>query len=219
MSLRLLLLSNCKMSRGGHSDCIRAANAQEDHDESERAAMVAVNLISSARVILKLDKEFTEYSAQFLVENASPKKESGQGSKLTVKQALDSSHIPRVSMKGQVAEAKELGEAFVLLMHQPVRAKLHVFSPEIDRVGEGIYRGPSSDETSYVGLRDVIICGVERIDGVNVASVKICYKKKISFINVSLVEMFLRASATADESQFIAPTGLLVDFIVPRLSK
>lgn len=165
-------------------------------DASQSAAFVAVSLISSARVILKLDTEYTEYSAQYLVDNAGKeevqgeiiqqrcqvtfenilqymvenvwtKKEDGQGEmdqqrcELTVKDCLEfafkkglprrghwahlgctfkappfACQIPRVPMKGEVIEATNLGEALKLLMQQPVGARLHVFSPEFDRVGE-----------------------------------------------------------------------------------
>ncbi|CAH2077555.1 unnamed protein product [Thlaspi arvense] len=267
------------MSRGCcHPDCIRAMNAQEEHDASERAAIVAANLISSARVILKLDSEFTEYSAQFLVDNAGPKKEemdqqpvtvkdcvdylrdisrpkeeTGQGEtvqprpELTVKDCIECAlklgmprmehwgHLgcvfkvppfaflmPRIPpMKGEVVEAKKLEEAFELLRQQPVGAKLHVFSPQIDRVGEGVYDGPAGGGrgTHYVGLRDVIIVSVEKADGDAVAVVKICYKKKTSFMKVSLCRMFVALPSAGQESKVTEPTGLLVDFIIPRLSK
>lgn len=126
------------------------------------AAMVAVNLLSSARVILKLDNAYTEYSAQYLVDNACPKKEAGQGemdhdcSKLTAKDCLEfvlkegipkgeewphlgcmfkppSSYNPaRLSMKGEVIEPKNLDEALKFFRQQPIGAGLHVFSPELD---------------------------------------------------------------------------------------
>lgn len=165
-------------------------------DASQNAALVAVNLISSARLILKLDAEFTEYSAQFLMDNAGKeddpgevdqqrnqvttenclrylaenvwtKKENGQGGMdqqrpvLTVKDCLElafkkglprrehwahlgctfkappfACQIPRVPVKGEVVEVKTFDEAFKLLVHQPIGAKLHLFSPQIDNVGE-----------------------------------------------------------------------------------
>ncbi|CAN6827156.1 unnamed protein product [Brassica oleracea] len=271
-----------KMSSRCHPNCQRAAAAKEEDDSAERAATVAANLISTARVILKLDREFTEYSAQFLVDNALVEKVPSQGpqrstfkvedgleylvnmaspkteaeleemekqqqrrSKITVKDCLEcafkegipryghwahlgcvspvppfASLMPRVPVKGEAIEAKELKDAFELLEHGPVGAKLHVFSPEIDLVGEnGVYRGPSSNGTSYVGLRDVILVAAEKIKGEAVGTVKIRYKKKTSFMNVSLSQMFTRLAQSGDESQTIEPTGLLVDFIVLRLSQ
>uniref|UniRef100_M4D1C7 Uncharacterized protein n=1 Tax=Brassica campestris TaxID=3711 RepID=M4D1C7_BRACM len=83
----------------------------------------------------------------------------------------------------------------------------------------GVYDGPSGGGTSYVGLRDVILVAVDKINGEAVGTVKICYKKNTSFINVSLSRMFTTLAHHGDDSQTIAPTGLLVDFIVPRLSK
>lgn len=219
-----------KMSRHCHPDCQRAAAAKEEDgnfdlgfelivtidalkthlwfvcffclvDSAERAATVAANLISSARVILKLDREFTEYSAQYLVDNALVEKEPVKGppqrstlkiedyieylvnmaspkteaeleemekqrqrrSKITVKDCLECAFkegipryehwahlgcvskvppfaalVPRVPVKGEVVEAKTLEDAFELLQHGPVGAKLHVFSPEIDLVGEDV---------------------------------------------------------------------------------
>ncbi|CDY55622.1 BnaC03g77550D [Brassica napus] len=246
------------MSSRCHPNCQRAAAAKED-DSAERAATVAANLISTARVILKLDREFTEYSAQFLVDNALVEKVPSQGpqrSTFKVEDCLEylvnmaspkterwrnnSSDAPRSlsrtassahSRKGYQdmgigliwdvsIEAKELKDAFELLEHGPVGAKLHVFSPEIDLVGEnGVYRGPSSNGTSYVGLRDVILVAAEKIKGEAVGTVKIRYKKETSFMNVSLSQMFTRLAQSGDESQTIEPTGLLVDFIVLRLSQ
>ncbi|CAH2066402.1 unnamed protein product [Thlaspi arvense] len=180
------------MSRDLHPECERAMNAQEEHDPSERAAMIAVCLTSSARVIHKLDSEYTEYSSQYLVDNAGPKSEEEMAQQrsnltiqdcveylveiaspkseseqrefdqrrrmLTLKDCLDcafkdglpkrmgcvhkpppfASLIPRVPMIGRVIEAKTLEEAFNLLKQQPVETKLHVFSPEIDLVGEEV---------------------------------------------------------------------------------
>ncbi|EOA27803.1 hypothetical protein CARUB_v10023956mg [Capsella rubella] len=226
-----------------HPDCKRATDAQEDYDASHSAAMVAANLISSARLILNLDTEYTQYSAQFLVDNARSKREDGQRCDLTVKDALafalkkgipkevlwahlgcifkpppSACHIPRVHMKGKVVEAKDLDGAFKLLEHQPVGAKLHVFTPDIDLLGDGIFHGPSGYESSYVGLRDVVIVSVKNIEDETVATVKICYKKKTAYIKVSLTQMFMSVPHNGDSSQDIGPTGLLVDFCVPRLS-
>ncbi|XP_006412791.2 protein HEAT-INDUCED TAS1 TARGET 4 [Eutrema salsugineum] len=269
------------MSRGClHPLCIQKMNAQEDYDASERAALVAAYLISSARVIIELDSEFTKYSAQFLVDYAGPKNESEQGEadqqsglmtldecieyleyivrleeepgqgeanqqrpELTVKDCLEcafkkgmpkaehwghvgcvfkvpkfAAAIPRVPMKGQVIEAKTFEDAFKLLVKQPVGAKLHVFSPEIELVGEdGVYEGPSVAGTRYLGLRDVIWIAVEE----KVATVRICYKKETLDVKVSLDRMLLALPGDGDgeETQLTEPTGLLVDFIVPRLSK
>ncbi|KAH0894873.1 hypothetical protein HID58_057302, partial [Brassica napus] len=248
-----LLVDFIKMSSRCHPNCQRAAAAKED-DSAERAATVAANLISTARVILKLDREFTEYSAQFLVDNALVEKVPSQGpqrSTFKVEDCLEylvnmaspkterwrnnSSDAPRSLSRtassahsrkgyqdmgiGLIWDAKELKDAFELLEHGPVGAKLHVFSPEIDLVGEnGVYRGPSSNGTSYVGLRDVILVAAEKIKGEAVGTVKIRYKKETSFMNVSLSQMFTRLAQSGDESQTIEPTGLLVDFIVLRLS-
>ncbi|CAA7020843.1 unnamed protein product [Microthlaspi erraticum] len=258
-----------------HPNCLRALNAQEDYDASQRAAMLAVDLISSARVVFKVDREYTEYSAQYLVDNAGPKKESGQGEweqgrgitmndlveylrdiaipnqegeldqerpVLTVKDCLEcafrdglprkghwghvgcvskvppfASLIPRVPMKGKVLEAETWEGGVALLEKQPVGAKLHVFSPEIDLVdeGEGVYDGPAGPGSTYVGLRDVMITGY----GKKVAELRICYKKKSKFIKVSLERVLTSLPKDGEEPQVIEPTGLLVDFIVPRFKK
>ncbi|KAJ0247462.1 hypothetical protein HA466_0168630 [Hirschfeldia incana] len=271
------------MSRHCHPDCQRAAAAKEEHDSAERAATVAANLISSARMILKLDREFTDYSAQFLVDNAlvekapvqqgtqpytfkiedciehlvdmaSPKteaelaemeKQRQRRAKITVKDCLECAlkegipryehwgHLgcvskvppyavlmPRVPVKGEVVEAKKLEDAFKLLQDGPVGAKLHVFSPAIDLVGEdGVYDGPAGGGTSYVGLRDVMLAAVSKINGEAVGVVKICYMKKTRYLNVSLRRMFATLALHGYESQTIEPTALLVDFIALRLSK
>ncbi|KAL1191006.1 Protein HEAT-INDUCED TAS1 TARGET 5 [Cardamine amara subsp. amara] len=203
----------------------------QEHDESASAAVVAVDLISSARLSLKLDSVYTEYSAQYLVDNS-----GSPGLKLTVKNCLEfalnkgipkaddwphlgsvskppSSYKPAlVSMKGQVIEAEDLEEVCDLLVHQPVGAKLHVFTPQIELQQRGIYCGPSGEPGRYVGLRDGIIVGVEKIQGKSIATVKIWHKKKFTFFKVALSRMFVLSSLG------IEPTGLLVDFCVPRLS-
>jgi hypothetical protein len=123
-------------------------------------------------------------------------------------------------MKGEVIETKSLDEAFKLLIKQPVGARLHVFSPELDNVGEGFYEGlssQSSKESRYVGLRDVIIVAVDKSEGKTVATVKICYKKKTSFVKVLVSRMFVQLGG-GEESQVKEPAGLLVDFCIPRLS-
>ncbi|XP_033132663.1 protein HEAT-INDUCED TAS1 TARGET 4 isoform X4 [Brassica rapa] len=253
------------MSSRCHPDCQRAAAAKEEDDSAERAATVAANLISSARLILKRDSEFTEYSAQYLVDNAlvvkepvqqgpprstftiadclehlvdvaSPKteadleemaKQQQRRSKITVKDCLEcafkegiprrqhwahlgcvskvppyASLMPRVPMKGEVIEVKKLEDALKLLKHGP-----------------GVYQGLAGAETRYVGLRDVIIGGVDKVNGVEVATVKICYKKRTSLMKVALNRIIMLLQHHADESQSVEPTHLLVDFIVPRLFK
>ncbi|CAL9230724.1 unnamed protein product [Arabidopsis halleri] len=275
MDMNQLFMQSMAKTRGlCHPDCEKASSEQEDYDASQHAAMVAVNLISSARVIFKLDSGYTEYSAQYLVDNAGKeddqgemdqqssqltienllqymeanvwnKREDVQGEReqhLTVKDCLECAfkkglprreqwahvgctfkappfacHIPRVPMKGEVIETKSLDDALKLLKQQPVGARLHLFSPEIDRVGEGIYDGPSSNGSSYVGLRDAIIVAVDKSEGKFVATVKICYKKKTSFVKVCMSRMFVQLDG-GDESQVKEPTGLLVDFCIPRLS-
>ncbi|XP_010438210.2 PREDICTED: uncharacterized protein LOC104721842 [Camelina sativa] len=229
-----------------HPDCERAMKAQEDYDASQSAALVAAELISCARLKVKLDTELTRYSAQFLVDNACPKKEDGQRSVLTVKDALafalkegipkeglwpplgclvppppsSASHIPRVSLKGKVAEANDLvGLVNLLLLHgQPVGGKLHMWSPEIDSYVNENFQAPPGYESRYVGLRDVIIVAVGMVEEEIVATVKIWYKKKTALIKVSYSEMLTFPQCIGDTIQVIGPTKLLVDFCVPFLS-
>jgi len=47
--------------------------------------------------------------------------------------------------------------------------------------------------------------------------VKICYKKKTSFVKVLVSRMFVQLGG-GEESQVKEPAGLLVDFCIPRLS-
>ncbi|CAH8271461.1 unnamed protein product [Arabidopsis lyrata] len=275
MNMNQLLMQSMAETRGlCHPDCVKASKEQEDYDASQHAAMVAVNLISSARVIFNLDAVRTEYSAQYLVDNAGKeddegeidqqssqltfenilqymvenvwnKREDVQGEReqhLTVKDCLECAfknglprrehwshvgctfkappftcHIPRVPMKGEVIETKTVDEAMKLLMKQPVGARLHLFSPEIDRVREGIYDGPSSNGSSYVGLRDAMIVAVDKSEEKFVVKVQICYKKKTSIVKVCMRRMFVQLDGD-EESQVKEPTGLLVDFCIPRLS-
>ncbi|XP_010447810.1 PREDICTED: uncharacterized protein LOC104730347 [Camelina sativa] len=260
-----------------HPDCVQASNAQDDYDASQSAALIAVSLISSARVISKLDAELTEYSAQYLVdyvgkeevegemdqphcqytvenllqyvvENVWTKKEDRQEEEVqqrpdvTVKECLQfafkkglprrehwahlgcvskvppfACQIPRVPMNGEVMEATNWDEALELAMQQPVGARLHVFSPEFDRrLGEkGIYDGPSGKGTRYVGLRDVIVVEAARINGKDVATVQICYKKKTYFVKVAVKSRPLRFNSG---DKVTKRTSLLVDYCMPRFS-
>ncbi|VYS67189.1 unnamed protein product [Arabidopsis thaliana] len=250
MDMNQLFMQSIANSRGlCHPDCEKANNEREDYDASQHAAMVAVNLISSARLILKLDTVYTEYSAQYLVDNAGKEDDQGEMDEPSSQFTIENLHqymvenvwnkseqwahvgcpfkappfacqIPRVPMKGEVIETKSLDEAFKLLIKQPVGARLHVFSPELDNVGEGFYEGlssQSSKESRYVGLRDVIIVAVDKSEGKTVATVKICYKKKTSFVKVLVSRMFVQLGG-GEESQVKETAGLLVDFCIPRLS-
>ncbi|CAF2157227.1 unnamed protein product [Brassica rapa] len=250
------------MSHECHPDCQRSMASKEEHDSAERAATVAANLISATRHVLNLDRKMTEYSAQFLVDNALRKKKPGKTeaeleemekqqqrrAKITVKDCLECAFkegipkreswahlgcvspvpafayfMPRVPMKGKVIEVKNLEDAIKLTKRHLIAAKLLVFSPEIDHVGNGVYVGPSGavGESRYVGLRDVILCGEEKFEGDDVMNVQICYKKRTSIIKVSLTRMVatLALADEGDESQTIEPLGLLVDFVVPCIFK
>lgn len=63
----------------------------------------------------------------------------------------------------------------------------------------------------------MIIVEVDKIEGKTVVTVQIFYKKKTSFVKVSVKPMILPLNGD-DESQVTEPTCLLVDFCVPRLS-
>ncbi|CAH8255453.1 unnamed protein product [Arabidopsis lyrata] len=210
----------------------------QEHDESASAAIVAVNLISSARLALKLDSVHNEYSAPYLVDKAG----GSNNRKLTVKDcltfALKKGGIPKaedwiplgseskpppsykpalVSMKGKVIEPKDMEEVRELLVHQPVGAKLHVFTPHIELQQDAIYCGPSGEPGSYVGLRDGIIVGTEKFQGKPMATVKVWYKK-FRFLKVALSRMFVHYNQGIAIEPDVGPTLLLLDFCVPRLS-
>ncbi|XP_010501962.1 PREDICTED: uncharacterized protein LOC104779303 [Camelina sativa] len=184
-------------------------------DESVSAAIVAADLISSTRLKLKLDSVHTEYSAQYLVDNAA----GSHGHKLTVKGCLEfalkngipkaedwpqlgsvskppSSYKPAlVTMKGKVVVPKNLEEVVDMLdlvVHQPLGAKLHVLNPHLEL--QGIYCGPTGEPASYVGLRDGIILGVEKIQGKDIATVKIWHKQKFTILKVAMSRWFVQQS-------------------------
>lgn len=162
---------------------------------------MAANLISATRHLLKLDREMTEYSAQFLVDNALLEEKPGQSphsftltmgdcaeylvkmaspktqaeleenekdqqrlSKITVKDCLEcafkegipkreswahlgcvspvpafAAFMPRVPMRGKVIEVEKVEDAVKLMKDHLIGAKLLVFSPEIERVGNVHY--------------------------------------------------------------------------------
>ncbi|AED92499.1 unnamed protein product [Arabidopsis thaliana] len=232
-----------------HPDCVKASSEQEDYDASQlsiwwimlgrkttREKWMNQALSSLSKTCISIWWKMSGIRGKMCREREQP---------LTVKDCLECAfkkglprrehwahvgctfkappfacHIPRVPMKGEVIETKSLDEAFKLLIKQPVGARLHVFSPDLDNVGEGVYEGLSSlsrKESRYVGLRDVIIVAVNKSEGKTVATVKICYKKKTSFVKVCLSRMFVQLGG-GEESQVKEPTGLLVDFCIPRLS-
>ncbi|KAG7657173.1 hypothetical protein ISN44_As01g042560 [Arabidopsis suecica] len=116
-----------------------------------------------------------------------------------------------VSMKGEVIEPKDMDEVRELLVHQSaVGAKLHVFTPHIELQQDAIYCASSGEYARYVGLRDGIVVGTEKIQGKSMAIVKVWYKKKFVVVKVALSRMFYLAG--------VGPSVLLVDFCVPRLS-
>ncbi|CAD5314921.1 unnamed protein product [Arabidopsis thaliana] len=176
----------------------------------------ALDLISSARFALKLDSVYTEYSAKYVVDNAggSHKDWPRLGSVITP----PSSYKPDlVSMKGQVIEPKTIEEACDMVVDQPVGAKLHVFKPHIELQQDGIYCGTSGEPASYVGLRDAIIIGVEKIQGKSIGTVKVWYKKKFIFLKVAMSRWFQLYSPDGTHTG-IKRTDYLVDFCVPCLS-
>ncbi|VVB12545.1 unnamed protein product [Arabis nemorensis] len=200
----------------------------QDHDASESAAVVAANLLSSARLELKLDSVFTEYSAQYLLDNACPNKVDGEGE-------TDRQGIPRadqwvhlgcqykpptsaynpalVSMKGELVEAMNVDEVLKLLKQQPVGARMHAFSPEPDFLVEKINHHVPPGMTRYVGLRDVIIFGVEEVEGKMIAKVKLYHKKKFAFIKVAM-DSSVQVSKHGGPAYYGAESKLLVDFCV-----
>ncbi|CAA7053569.1 unnamed protein product [Microthlaspi erraticum] len=194
----------------------------QEHDASESAAVVAAELISSARLSLKLDTVRTEYSSRYFLDNAASR------SNLTVKKCIEfaiKNGIPKaedwpvlgsnkpalVFMKGEVIETKYLEDVRELMKFHPVGAKLHVFSPHIELQQDAIYCASSGEPARYVGLRDGVIVGVEKFKGKSMAKVKLWYKKKFVFVKVALSRMFF------DESLGIGPSLLLVDFCAPLL--
>lgn len=83
---------------------------------------------------------------------------------------------------------------------------------------QGFYEGPSGPESRYVGLRDVMITGNGMTEGGPFLEVKIVYKKE-SFLKVSTTRMLTSLpNDSGEETQLTEPTGLLVDFIIPRFS-
>ncbi|KAG5413089.1 hypothetical protein IGI04_000656, partial [Brassica rapa subsp. trilocularis] len=109
--LSLSRLRSKKMSQHCHADCQRAMDAQEEHDAAERAAMMAVSLISSARMVANLDREYTSYSVQFLVDNAGRKNESAQDpqpSTFTIQDCLQ--YLVEIATPKPESEPREVDE-------------------------------------------------------------------------------------------------------------
>ncbi|CAH2067168.1 unnamed protein product [Thlaspi arvense] len=223
-----------------HPDCVRARNAQEDLDPSERAAVIAVSLIICARGILKLDSVGTQYAAQYLVDCAGPKKEreaaAPRHSTLTMRDCLE--YLVEVNTPKTESEQREFEERRRMLtvkdclecafrdgmplsrhwthlgcVHKPPPFA-HLI-PRVPMKGQ-VVEVKTLDEAFKLLRQQPVGAKLHKFEGVPVAEVQICYKKDTFSVKVSAVRML--TSLGGDDSQLTEPTGLLVDFIIPRFS-
>ncbi|CAA7023119.1 unnamed protein product [Microthlaspi erraticum] len=203
------------LSFADRSQMKNQAEHVSDEDAFESAAVLAAELISYARLSLKLDSERTDLTVrdclEFAIKNGIPKAEDWPLLGSTVKKPPPSYKPALVSMKGKVVEHEELGEARESLKYQAVEAKLHVFSPQIELQQDAIYFGASGEAAKYVGLREGIIVAVEKIYGKSIATVKVWYKKQFITVKVPLSSGFA--------SEDIELHYYLLTFGVPCLSR
>ncbi|RID77877.1 hypothetical protein BRARA_A00749 [Brassica rapa] len=120
-------------------------------------------------------------------------------------------------MVGDLRPTKRLSAALSALRMIPVAAQLHVFEPDIDIVGNEIYRGPKYFESKYVGLRDVMIYGTDIVDEELVAVVNFPYKR-LKELRV-LLDVMLVQTPREDETndpfeELENPTCLLTKFCI-----
>ncbi|WZZ24496.1 protein HEAT-INDUCED TAS1 TARGET 1 isoform X1 [Brassica napus] len=120
-------------------------------------------------------------------------------------------------MVGDLRPTKRLSAALSALRMIPVAAQLHVFEPDIDIVGNEIYRGPKYFESKYVGLRDVMIYATDIVDEELVAVVNFPYKR-LKELRV-LLDVMLVQTPREDETndpfeELENPTCLLTKFCI-----
>ncbi|KAF3528642.1 hypothetical protein DY000_02037028 [Brassica cretica] len=214
---------------------------QYDEDHETVWAVIAAKLFS---VVKHRPKSiFTNYSAQYILDFAPrPGKTQRKHQRtcckpLTVADGLRyglKNNLPReqdwkyagcrdirkprgvslVRMGGEVIESDDLKIASVALQKTPVAARLHIFEPDVDLVGNEIYRGPKYFESKYEGQRDVMIYATKIVKEELVAVVNFPFKR-LKELHVSLDVMLVqtpREDETREpDKELEKPTYLLTD--------
>ncbi|KAG7545720.1 Peptidase C1A papain C-terminal [Arabidopsis suecica] len=165
-------------------------------------AVVVSELISALLFVEGIDKEYTEYSIQELVDFADPSKAGthkdrkhycytlsiGKGLDYVLKHGLQKaihrkyvgcrpkSEIPARSTVdlAHITRVDRLSfpEALIRLKRQPIGASLYIFTPDYVNTKGGVYRGPMEKESKLEGVHAVSILGVTEEKGEMLFKVK-----------------------------------------------
>ncbi|ESQ46343.1 hypothetical protein EUTSA_v10000684mg, partial [Eutrema salsugineum] len=192
-------------------------------------AIIAAKLISIARFCAdkSIQKTFTDYSAQYLLDFVKPQQEQvkaetsscckissvAQGILYAVendiprqkdwsfrgcRNVVEQYDGPRFSVKGQV-QSLTLTSALICIQYHPVAAKLHLFKAYEELAQDEIYRGPTDENLNYIGEEDVMIYETRIVEDELVAVVKLpCGKKE--YLNVSVDVMLILAPRDDDDA-------------------
>ncbi|XP_023633760.1 caricain-like [Capsella rubella] len=180
-------------------------------------AVVASELISALLFIEGIDKEYTEYSIQELVDFANPSKATkrrsghhcytlsiGKGLDYVLKHGLQKAihrKYVRCRQKSEIparstvdlahidrVDRLSLDEALIRLEKQPIGASLYIFMPDYKLTKGGVYRGPMDKESKLKGVHAVSILGVVEDKG------EMCFKVKSTHGNRVGVDGYLKVS-------------------------
>ncbi|KAG2249612.1 hypothetical protein Bca52824_089240 [Brassica carinata] len=215
---------------------------QYDEDHDTVWAVIAAKLFSVVRH--RRDRIFTNYSAQYILDFAPlpPGKARRKHQRTCCKPRTVAAglryglknNLPREQdwkyagcrdirkprglslypMAGDVIQSKDLRIVSTALQKTPVAARLHIFEPDVDRVGNGIYRGPKYFDSKYEGQRDVLLYATEIVNGELVGVVNFPYKK-LGELHVSLDVMLVQTPREDDidepNEELENPTYLLTN--------
>ncbi|CAE6169672.1 unnamed protein product [Arabidopsis arenosa] len=129
-------------------------------------AVVVSELISALLFIEGIDKEYTEYSIQELVDFADPSKAGTHKDRrhycytLSIGKGLD-----YVLKHGLQAFKRQFIGTLIRLKRQPIGASLYIFTPDYVNTKGGVYRGPMEKESKLEGVHAVSILGVTEEKG------------------------------------------------------
>ncbi|CAN6919312.1 unnamed protein product [Brassica oleracea] len=217
---------------------------QYDEEHEIVWAVIAAKLLSIVKH--RPESILTDYSAQYMLDFAPrPKKAQIKHQRTCCKplSVLDGlryglkNNLPReqdwkyagcrdirkprgvslVRMVGDLRPTKRLSAALSALRMIPVAARLHIFEPDVDLVGNEIYRGPKYFESKYEGQRDVMIYATKIVKEELVAVVNFPFKR-LKELHVSLDVMLVqtpREDETNDPFEELEnPTCLLTKFCI-----
>ncbi|KAJ4866842.1 hypothetical protein Rs2_44999 [Raphanus sativus] len=113
-------------------------------------------------------------------------------------------------------------EMFHNLQFHPIGASLALFLPDYSTIKKGIYRGPTSKASVYIGAHAVSIYGIKVVNGETIALVKSTHGTELGndgYFRVSLDTMLVEVPCKGKNANrdFAKPCRLLSRFCFPKL--